>query len=61
MLFRLIGPEKQKLLFENTARNIGPVTEDVKLRHIGNCLRADPAYGEGVAAALGIPMSKIGK
>ena len=24
MLFRLIGPEKQKLLFENTARNIAP-------------------------------------
>jgi catalase len=59
MLFRLIGPEKQKLLFENTARNIGPTTEDIKLRHIGNCYKADPAYGEGVAAALGIPMSKL--
>jgi catalase len=61
MLFRLIAPEKQKLLFENTARNLGPTTEEVKLRHIGNCYQADPAYGEGVAAALGIPMSKIGK
>ena len=58
-LFRLIGPEKQKLLFENTARNIGPTTEEVKLRHIGNCYKADPAYGEGVAAALGIAMSKV--
>jgi catalase len=23
-------------------------------RHIGNCSKADPAYGQGVAAALGI-------
>jgi catalase len=59
MLFRLIGPEKQKLLCENTARNIGPTTEDIKLRHIGNCYQADPAYGEGVAAALRLPMSKV--
>ena len=59
LLFRLIGPEKQKLLCENTARNMAPVTEDIKLRHIGNCYKADPAYGEGVARALGIPMSKV--
>lgn len=61
MLFRLIGSEKQQLLFENTARDIGPTTEDIKLRHIGNCYKADPAYGEGVAEALGIPMSKVEK
>jgi catalase len=59
LLFNLIGLERQKLLFENTARNIGPTTEDINLRHIGNCYKADPAYGEGVAAALGIPMSKV--
>ncbi|MBN1629005.1 MAG: catalase [Thermoleophilia bacterium] len=61
MLFRLIGPKKQQLLFENTARDIGPATEDIQLRHIGNCYKADPAYGEGVAKALGIPMSKVKK
>jgi len=61
MLFRLIGPEKQQLLFENTARNMNGTTEEVKLRHIGNCYKADPAYGEGVAAALGVPMSKVKK
>ena len=32
---------------------------EVKLRHIGNCLKADPAYGKGVANALGIPLSEI--
>jgi len=28
-------------------------------RHIGNCLKADPAYGRGVADALDIPVSKV--
>ena len=27
---------------------------EVKMRHIGNCAKADPAYGEGVAEALGV-------
>jgi hypothetical protein len=30
-----------------------------KAGHIGNCLKADPAYGEGVAIALGIPLSEV--
>jgi len=42
------------MLFENTARAIGEAPEEVKLRHIGNCMKADPAYGKGVADALGI-------
>jgi catalase len=52
---------QQKVLFENTARAMGDAPKEVKVRHIGNCLRADPAYGEGVAKALGIPMSEVGK
>ena len=39
---------------------MGDAAEEVKIRHIANCLKADPAYGEGVAAALGIPMSALG-
>ena len=31
----------------------------IKLRHIGNCLKADPAYGKTVAKTLGIPLSKV--
>ncbi len=53
-LFRLMSPEQQKVLFENTARNMGDAPKMIKLRHIGNCMKADPAYGRGVAAALGI-------
>ena len=32
---------------------------EVKVRHIGNCSKADPAYGAGVAVALGIPLSEV--
>ena len=52
---------KQQLLFDNTARAMGDAPKEVKLRHIGNCLKADPAYGEGVAKALGIPLSDVPK
>jgi catalase len=60
LLFRLISEQQQKVLFENTARAIGGAPKEVKIRHIGNCMKADPAYGEGVAAALGIPLSELG-
>jgi catalase len=56
-LFRLMGPEKQKILFENTARSLAVVPREIQLRHIRNCHRADPAYGKGVAEALGLAVS----
>jgi catalase len=51
-LFRLMTPEKQQLLFENTARAINGASLMVVERHISNCSKADPAYGAGVAAAI---------
>lgn len=53
-LFRKMSPAQQQVLFENTARAINGASEEVLVRHIENCRRADPAYGEGVARALGI-------
>ena len=53
-LFRLMTPEQQQVLCENTARNMEGVPEFIKRRHIDNCLKADPAYGKGVAKAMGI-------
>jgi catalase len=50
---------QQEILFENTARSIGAASREIHIRHIGNCLKADPAYGEGVAIALGIPLSEV--
>jgi catalase len=60
-LFRAMSPAQQQVLFENTARAMGDAPKEVKLRHIGNCRKADPAYGEGVAKALGIPMDEVPK
>jgi catalase len=52
-------PDEKKRLFENTARAMGDAPREIKIRHIGNCLKADPAYGKGVADALGIPLSEV--
>lgn len=52
-------PAQQKVLFENKARSIAGADITVKKRHIQNCLKADPAYGKGVAAALGIDSDKL--
>ena len=60
-LFRLMSKGQQEALFGNTARAMDDAPEMIKIRHIGNCLKADTAYGEGVAKALGIPLSKVPK
>ncbi|HPO08191.1 MAG TPA: catalase-related domain-containing protein, partial [bacterium] len=60
-LFRLMSAGQQKALFENTARAMGDIPREIKIRHIGNCLKADPAYGKGVADALGISLSEVPK
>ena len=53
-LFRLMSPAQQQVLFDNTARAMGDAPEFIKRRHIDNCRKADPAYGAGVARALGL-------
>jgi catalase len=58
-LFRLMTPAQQQVLFENTGRAMGDAPREIKIRHIGNCAKADPAYGKGVADALGIPMNEV--
>lgn len=44
-----------------SGRALGDAPKKVKIRHIGNCLKADPAYGKGVADALGIALSEVPK
>ncbi|MCB8875962.1 catalase [Acidisoma silvae] len=51
-LFRMMTPGQRQALFDNTARQIGGAAEPIQERHIDNCARADPAYGEGVRQAL---------
>tara|TARA_R110002096_G_scaffold263262_2_gene456843 strand:+ start:22085 stop:23518 length:1434 start_codon:yes stop_codon:yes gene_type:complete len=53
-LFRLMTPEQQQTLFNNTAAAMDGVSDEVKKRHIDNCAKADPAYGAGITKALGM-------
>jgi catalase len=57
-LFRKMTPAQQQALFENTARAMGDARPHIKQRHVDNCTRADPAYGAGVAKALGIDFTQ---
>ncbi|KOO49958.1 catalase [Viridibacillus arvi] len=58
-LFNIMSPEEQQRLFENTARNMEGVEFFIKERHIIHCYKADPAYGTGVAKAMGIDINDI--
>ena len=40
----------------NTADNLQGVEEFIQRRHILHCYLADPAYGKGVAKALGLTL-----
>lgn len=51
-LFRMFSAEEKQRLFENTARALGPASKGVRDRHVANCAKADPRYGEGVARVL---------
>src|SRR5271168_4781810 len=53
-LFRKMSPQQKQLLFDNTARAINGASQEVMERHVANCRRADPEYGEGVMRALNL-------
>ncbi|MDI7743135.1 catalase [Lysinibacillus fusiformis] len=55
-LFNLMSAEQKEALFQNTAENLQGVEEFIQRRHILHCYLADPAYGEGVAKALGLTL-----
>ncbi len=56
-LFNLMNAEQQQALFDNTAAAMGDAPDFIKYRHIRNCVKCDPAYGEGVAKALGLTVA----
>ena len=58
-LFRLLTEDKKQLLFKNTAAAVGGAENFIQVRHIRNCFKADPAYGEGVAEALGLTIEGV--
>jgi catalase len=54
-----MSTEERAALFANTARSIGGAPRAIQLRHIAHCTKADKAYGDGVAAALGIKPEEL--
>ena len=59
-LFRLMSPAQRDQLLDNLAAAMTGVPEAIQLRQIGHFLKADPAYGGGVAARLGLA-GKVGR
>ncbi|MBF8659148.1 MULTISPECIES: catalase [Pseudomonas] len=53
-LFRLMSQAQQELLVSNIAGAMAGVTDDVIQRQLQYFFKADPAYGAGVAKALGM-------
>lgn len=58
-LYRAMTPEQQQVLCENTARNMGDSTLQIKHRYINSCYQADPEYGKGVAKAMEINIDDV--
>ena len=59
MLFRAMTDDQKQVLFDNTARNMGDSTLQIKHRHIYHCYMADPDYGKGVANSLCIDINEV--
>jgi catalase len=60
-LFRLMNPAQKQHLIDNIVGAMKTVPRDIQLRQIGHFLKADPAYGKGVANGLGIDEKAIAK
>ncbi|MHA6162330.1 catalase [Pseudomonas sichuanensis] len=56
-LFRLMSNEQRALLIDNIAGTMANVSEDVVQRQLQHFYKADPAYAEGIAKALGITLA----
>ena len=59
LLFRGMTEDQQQVLFDNTARNMGDSTLQIKHRHIYHCYMADSDYGKGVAKAMNINIDDV--
>jgi catalase len=57
-LFRLLPADEQRALIDNIAGALGQADAAVQDRQIGHFLKADPAYGKGVAEAIARLVSK---
>jgi catalase len=58
-LFRLLKPDAQKRLIGNIVGSMKSVPKAIQERQIGHFLKADPAYGRGVAEGLGLNVEDL--
>ncbi|MEF9961780.1 MAG: catalase [Erysipelotrichaceae bacterium] len=58
-LYRLMDDSQKAVLIDNTARNIMPVSDNIKYRHSAHCYLADHDYGEKLANALNLDINKV--
>lgn len=58
-LFRLMTPEQRKRPIGNIAAGLSQAPRHIQERQLEHFFKADPAYGEGVAGALGIPVKEL--
>lgn len=57
-LFRLLDADHQARLIDNIVTAMRPVRREIQLRQVPHFYRADPRYGEGIAAGLGLSLSE---
>jgi catalase len=58
-LFRLMSDAQRNLLISNIIGAMQTVTRDVQCRQISHFLKADRAYGEGIAGGLGVALCEV--
>ena len=58
-LFRLMNTEQRGRLLDNMAEAMGGVPLDIVKRWTAHCFKADPAYGEGLAARMGFKIADV--
>ena len=58
-LFRLMDDSQKEQLFSNIAEAMQSVPEPIQVRQLVHFYKADPAYGNGAAAKLGLGMDQV--
>jgi catalase len=58
-LFRLMKPDEKKRLISNIVGSLSNAPKQIQERQIGHFMKADPAYGRGVAEGLGINVEHL--
>ena len=58
-LFRLLDEGAKARLIENIVGSLGDAPVEIQKRQVQHFMKADPAYGDGVAAGLGLDIGEV--